>query len=143
MMSAQFSSVAQSCPILCDPVDCSMPGFSVHHQLLDLAQTQSIELVMTTNHLILCCPLLLLPSTLPSIRVFTNVPVLSIRWSSIRALASVLRMNIECLFPLGLTGLISFCPRDSQESSPPPQFESINFSAWSSSHMELGQLYDP
>ena len=39
-VSVQFSSVAQSCPTLCDPMDCSTPGFPVHHQLLELAQTQ-------------------------------------------------------------------------------------------------------
>ena len=39
LLSVQFSSVAQSCPTLCDPIDCSMPGFPVHHQLLELAQT--------------------------------------------------------------------------------------------------------
>ena len=45
-------------------MDCSMPGFPVHHELLELTQTQSIELVMPSNHLILCCPLLLLPSNI-------------------------------------------------------------------------------
>ena len=49
----QFSSVAQSCPTLCNPMDCSTPGFPVHHQLLKLAQTLSIEWVMPSNHLIL------------------------------------------------------------------------------------------
>ena len=58
--AAQFSSVAQSCPTLCDPIDCSMPGFPGHHQL-PLTQTHVIESVMPSNHLILCRPLLLLP----------------------------------------------------------------------------------
>ena len=48
-----------------DPMDCSTPGFSVLHQLLDLAQTHVIELVISSNHLILCCPLLLLPPIPP------------------------------------------------------------------------------
>ena len=74
----QFSSVAQSCPTLCDPMDCSTPGFPVHHQLLELTQTMSIESVMPSNHLILCRPLLP-PSTFPSIRVFSNESVLRIR----------------------------------------------------------------
>ena len=78
--SAQFSSVAQSCPTLCDPVDCSMPGFPVHHQLLEFAQLMPIKSVMPSKHLILCCPLLLLPSIFPSIRVFSNESVLCIRW---------------------------------------------------------------
>ena len=78
--SAQFSSVAQSCPILCDPMNRSMPGLPVHHQLPEFTQTHAIELVMPSNHLILCCPLLLLPSIFPSIRVFSNESVLCIRW---------------------------------------------------------------
>ena len=61
-------------------MDCSTPGFSVHHQLLSLLQLRSIESVMPSNHLILCGPLLLLPSIFPSIRVFSNESVLHIRW---------------------------------------------------------------
>ena len=78
----QFSSViTQLChKALCNPMDCSMPGFPVHHQFLELTQTQSIESVMPSNHLILCRPLLLLPSIFPSIRVFSNESVLHIRW---------------------------------------------------------------
>ena len=57
-----------------------MPGFPVHHQLPDLLRLMSIELVMPFNHLILCCPLLLLPSIFPSIRVFSNELTLHIRW---------------------------------------------------------------
>ena len=76
----QFSSVSQSCPIPCDPMDCSMPGLPVHHQILEFTQIMSIEFVMPSNHLILCCPLLLPPSVFPSIRVFSNESVLCIRW---------------------------------------------------------------
>ena len=76
----QFSSVAQLCSTLCDPMDCSTPGFPVHHQLPELAQTQSIESVMPSNHRILCCPLLLLPSIFASIRVFPNESVLRVKW---------------------------------------------------------------
>ena len=57
-----------------------MPGLPVHHQLPDLLKLMSIELVMPSNHHILCCPLLLLPSIFPSIRVFSNESVLCIRW---------------------------------------------------------------
>ena len=57
----QFSSAAQLCLTLCDPMDYSMPGFPVHHQLLNLLRLMSIELVMPSNHLILWRPLLLLP----------------------------------------------------------------------------------
>ena len=75
----QFSSVAQSCPTLCDPMDCSTPGFPVDHQLWSFLKLMSIESVMPPSHLIFCCPLLLLTSIFPSIRVFSNESVL-IRW---------------------------------------------------------------
>ena len=57
-----------------------MPGLPVHHQLLEFTQTHTIELVMPSNHIILCHPLLLLPSVFPSIRVFSNESGLRIRW---------------------------------------------------------------
>ena len=62
------------------PMDCSMPGFPVLHHLLSLLKLMSIESVMPSNHLILCCPLLLLPSVLPSFKVFSSESVLRIRW---------------------------------------------------------------
>ena len=72
-------SVAKSCPTLPDPMDCSTPGFPVHHQLLELAQTH-VQVSDATNHLILCHPLLLLPTIFPSIRVSSNESVLRMRW---------------------------------------------------------------
>ena len=79
-LSVQFSSVAQSCPILCDPMNCSTPGLPVHHQLQTLLKLMSIESVMPSNHLFLCHPLLLPPSIFPSIRVFSSESALRIRW---------------------------------------------------------------
>ena len=73
---SQFSPVPQWCPTLCNPMDCSTPGLPVHHQLLEFTWTP----VMPSKHLILYRPLLLLPSILPSIRVFSNESVLRIRW---------------------------------------------------------------
>ena len=78
--SVQFSSVAQSCPTLCDPMDCSMPGFLPFTNSQSLLRLMLIELVMPSYHLILCRPLLLPPSIFPSIRVFSNESVLRIRW---------------------------------------------------------------
>ena len=72
-------SVTQSCLTFCNPMDCSMPGFPVLHCLLECVQILSIELVMPSNHLILCRPLLLLHSIFPSIRVFSNESALRIR----------------------------------------------------------------
>ena len=72
----QFSSVAQSCPTLCDPMNRSTPGLPD----VSLLKLMSIESVMPSGHLILCCPLLLLPSIPPSIRVFSNESTLPMRW---------------------------------------------------------------
>ena len=76
----QFSSVAQLCPTLCNPMEYSTPGFSVLHISWSLLRFMSIESVMPSNHLILCCPLLFLPSIFPSIRIFSNESALCIRW---------------------------------------------------------------
>ena len=80
VLSFQFSSVVQSCPTLCETMDYSTLGLPVHQQLLELAQVMPIRSVMSSNHLILCHPLLLLPSIIPSIRVFSSESVLPIRW---------------------------------------------------------------
>ena len=61
-------------------MNCSTPGLPVHHQIPEFTQIMSIELVMPSNHLILCRPLLLLPSIFPSIRVFSNESALCMRW---------------------------------------------------------------
>ena len=76
----QFSSVAQSCSTLCDPMNCSMPGLRVHHQLPESTQTRVHRVGDAIQHLILCRPLLLLPSIFPSIRDFSNESALHIRW---------------------------------------------------------------
>ena len=72
-----------------------------------LLKLTSIASVMPSIHLILCCPLLLLRSIFPSIRVFSNESALCIKWPKYWSFTSVLSMNIQGWFPLGLTGLIS------------------------------------
>ena len=79
-MNIQFSSVAQSCPTLCNPMGCSTPGHPVHHQLPEFTQTHVHQVGDATNHLILCRPLLLLPPIPPRIRVFSNESTLCMRW---------------------------------------------------------------
>ena len=103
-----------------------------------LLKLMSIELVMPSNHLILCHPLLLLPSIFPNIRVFSNESVLPISGQSIgvSASASVLPVNIQDWFPLGWTAWISLLSKGSQESSPTSQSKSIN--SW-----EFSFLYSP
>ena len=75
-----FSSVTQPCPTLCDPMDCSKQYTVSITNSQSLLKLISIELVMPSNHLVLCLPLLLLPSIFPSIRVFSKESVLRIRW---------------------------------------------------------------
>ena len=102
-------SVAKSCPTLFDCMGCSIPGFSVLQCLPELLKFMSTESVMSSNHLILCHPLLFLSSIFPSIRVFSNESAFLIRWPSVEASTSVsdLPINIQDRFPLGSTGLIS------------------------------------
>ena len=80
IVSVQFSSVAQSCPTLCDPTNPSTPGLCGVTNSRSSLKLTSIESVMPSNHLILCRPLLLLPSIFPSIRVFSNESTLRMRW---------------------------------------------------------------
>ena len=98
-------------------------SFTISWSLLTFT---SIESMMPSNPLILCRPLILLPSILPSIRVFSNESILCIRWPKYWSFASILPMNTQSWSPLGLAWS-PCCPRDSQESSPTPEFESINY----------------
>ena len=75
-----FSSVAQSCLTLCNPMNRSTPGLPVHHNSRSLLKLMSIESLMPSYHLILCRPLLLLPAIPPSIRVFSSESTLHMRW---------------------------------------------------------------
>ena len=89
--------VTKSCTTLCDSMDCSTPGFPIHHQLPELVQS-----VMPSSHLILCHPLLLLPSVFPSIRVFSNESALCTRWPKYWSLRFSISPSNE------YSGLISF-----------------------------------
>ena len=105
----------------------SLPGLPVHHQLLKFTQTQFIESVMPSSHLILCHPLLLLLPIPPSIRVFSSESTLRMRWPKYWSFSlRILPMNTQDRSPIGWTGGSLCSPRDSQESSPTPQFKRIN-----------------
>ena len=140
LRSVQFSSVTQSYPTLWDPMDCSRPGSLSISNSWSLHKLMSIESVMPSNHLFLCCPLLLPPSIFSSIRVFSNKSVLHIRspkyWSfnfnisPSNKYSGLISFRMDCLDPC--------CPSDSQESSPTPRFKSINWRSaldWSNSHI--------
>ena len=90
-------------------MDCSTPGFLVLHYLPEFDQTHVHWANVPPKHCILCHPLLLLPSIFPNIRVFSNESAHPIRWQNIgaSASASVLPMNIQGWFPLGLSDLTS------------------------------------
>ena len=92
-------SIAQLCPTLCDTMDCSTPGFPVLHHLPELMSTESL---MTSNHLVLWRPLLLLPSIFPGIRFFSTVSALCIRWSKYQSFSFSICPSNE------FSGLISF-----------------------------------
>ena len=78
--SVHFSSVAQSCPTLCNPMDCRRQASLSITNYQNLLKLMSIESVMPSNHLILCHPFLLLPSVFPSIRIYFNESALHITW---------------------------------------------------------------
>ena len=94
--------VVQSYTTLCDPMDCSPSGSSILYSSWSLLKFMSIESLMLINHLIFCCPLLLLPSTFPSIRVFSNESALCIRWPKYWSFSFSISPSNEC------SGLISF-----------------------------------
>ena len=97
----QFSSVNQSCLTLCDPMNHSTPGLPVHHQRWSLFKLRSTKSMMPSSHLILCCPLLLLPPIPLSIKVFSNESSLHMRWPKYWSFSfSISRSNEH-------TGLIS------------------------------------
>ena len=107
-------------------------SFTISQSLLKL---MSLESLMPSYHLILCCSFLL--SIFPIIRIFSNESDLHIRWPKYWSFSfsMVLPMNTQGWFPLGLVWS-PCCPKDSQESFPAPQFENINSSA-------LSLLYGP
>ena len=132
------SSVAQSCLTLCNPMDCSTSGLPVHHSSQSLLKLMSIKSLMPSNHLILC-HLLLLPSVFPSIRVFSSESVLHIRWPKYCEF-QLQHQSFQWIFRIdffyGLLVWSPCTPRDSLESSPTPQFKSIN-------SLALSLLYGP
>jgi len=120
-----FSSVTPSSLTLCDPMECSTPGFPVHHQLPELTQTHVHRVRDASNHLIHCCPLLLLPSIFPSIRVFSNESVLQIRWpeywsfsfsiSPSNEYSGLISFRIEWLDLLAVQGTLKSLPQHNSQ----------------------------
>ena len=148
--SFQFKSVAQSCPTLCDPVDCSTPGFPVHHQLLEFTQTHVhwVSDAIQPSH----------PLSSPSPPAFNLSQHQSFQMSQlftsggqsigVSASASVLPMNIQGWFLLWLTGLISLQSKGlsrvfSNTTVQKHQFSGARLSSQSSSHIHIWPLEKP
>ena len=143
----QFSSVAQSCPTLCDPMNRSMPGLPVHHHLPEFTQTHVHRVRDAIQHLILCRPLLLLPPIPPSIRVFSNESTLHMRWPKYWSFSFHIIPSKEIpgliSFRMDWLDLLAVQGTHSQKSSPTPQFKSINSSVLSLLHSPtLTSIYD-
>ena len=134
-------SVTKLCLTLCDPMDCSTPGSSVLHYLLEFAQTHVQS--WWCHPTILCCPLLL-----PSSGSFPMSQLFTLGGQSMRDSASVLPMNIQGWFPLGLTGLISLVFKGlsrvfSSTTIPKHRFFSTQPSLWTNSHICTWLLEKP
>ena len=141
-----FSSVTPSCLTLYNLMDCSTPGFPVSHYLPEFAQNMlSIGLVMVPNHLILCCPLLLFPSSIfPESVSFLMSRLFASGGQRIKASpsASVLPMNIQSLYPFQLTNLISLQFKGLSKVFSSTTISKYKFfgaqpSLWSNSHIHM------
>ena len=145
--SSQFSSVAQSCLTLCDPMNHSTPGLPIHHHLPEFIHTHVHESVMPSSHLILCRPLLLLPPIPSSIRVFSNESTLCMRWPKYWSLSFNFSPSNEHpdWSPLGWTGWISLQVKGlsrvfSNTKIPKHQFFGAQLSSQSNSHTHTWPL---
>ena len=148
-IEVQLSSVSQSCPNLCNPMDCSIPGFSFHHQLSELAQLLSYlslwchpTISSSVDPFYSClCPLIFLPSIFSSIRVFSRGSFLHIKWLKYSSFSFSISPSDEYQdwFPLGLTGWISFQSTGfsrvfSNTTVQKHQFLGAQLSLWSNFH---------
>ena len=144
--SVQFSSVAQSCPTLCNPMNHSTPGLPVHHQLPKFTQTHATESVMPSSHLILCRPLLLLPPSLPASGSF---PMSQISHEVAKVLEFQLQLSpsnehpglifrMDWLDLLAVQGTFVFSNTTVQKQ----QFFSAQLSSQPNSHMTTGKTID-
>ena len=105
----EFSSVTQSCRTLCNPMNCSTPGFPVHHQLPEFTQIHVHRVSDVIQPSLLCHPLLLLPSIFPNNSVFSNESAFHIRWPKYWSFSFNISPSNEHprLISLGWTGWIS------------------------------------
>ena len=154
-----FSSVAQSCPTLCDPMNCSMSGFSVHHQLSEFTQTHVhwvSDAIQLSHPLSSPSPCSLNPwrvgrigaQSFPASGAFQMSQFFASGGQITGASASVLPMNIQDWFPSGLAALISLQYKElsrvfSNTTVQKYQFFSTQLSLWSNSHIHTWLLEKP
>ena len=143
-------SVAQSCPTLCNPTHCTRQASLSSTNSWSLLKLMSIMSVTPSNHLILCRPLLLLPSIFPSIRVFSSESALHTKWPKcgVSSSSSVLPMNIQDWCLLGWTGWISLQSKGlsrvfSNTTAQKHQFLGAQLCLWSKSHTNSWWLEKP
>ena len=126
IFSFSFSSVSQSCPTLCDPMIHSTPGLPVHHQFPEFTQIRPSSQWCHPAISSSVIPFSSCPQSLPASESFPMSQLFT--WGGqnigVSALASVLPKNTQGWSPSEWTGWIPYSPRDSQESSPTPQFNS-------------------
>ena len=148
--SVQFSSVAQSCPTLCDPMNHSTRGLPVHHQLPEFTQTRPIESVMPSSDLILCPPFSSCPQSLPASESFPMSQLF--KWggqsTGVSALASVLPKKSQGWSPSEWTGWISLQSKGlsrvfSNTTLQKHQFFDTQPSSQSNSHIHTWPLEKP
>ena len=138
-----------SCLTLCNPMDCSMPGFPVLYHLPEFVQKHAHWVGYATNHLIHCCPLSSFLQSFPASGSFLTTRLFISGGKSIgaSALATFLPMYIEDWFPLGLTDLISLQSKElsrvfSNTAVKRHQFFSAQPSLWSNSHIHISHTFD-
>ena len=138
----QFSSVAQLCSTLCDPMNRSTPGLPVHHHLRSSLKHVSIESVMPSSHLILCRHLFFLPPIPPSIRVFSSESTLRMRWPKYwsfsfsiipsKEIPGLISFRMHWLDLLAVQGTLKSLPQTTVQKH---QFFGTQLSSQSNSHI--------
>ena len=142
LMSVQFSSVAQSCPTLCNPMNCSMPGLPVHHQLPEFTQTHIHRVGDAIQPSDPLSSPLLLPPIPPSIRVFSSESSLRMRWPKYSSFSFSIIPSKE------IPGLISLQSKGlwrvfSNTTVQKDQFFGTQLSSQSNSHIHTWPLGKP
>ena len=147
--SVQFNSVTQSCPTLCNSMDCSTRVLPVHHQVPELAQTHVHRVGDAIHHLIFCRPLLL-PSVFPRIRVFSNESALTYQMANVlelqlqhQSLQWIFRVDFPLDWLVWSPQLKEFSKVFSNTTVQKHQFFGAQPSLWSSSHIHTWLLEKP